>query len=111
MGGVQMICCGDFFQLPPVSNKGTIAKSYQVQSSSSRYCFQATCWSEIFPLHNCFELQQVYRQAADSEYVSILNDIRIGKWSLKAQQMLQECVGKTLHDVYGIMPTIIFTHK
>eukprot|EP00975_Prorocentrum_lima_P001109 236505-Prorocentrum_lima.AAC.1 len=34
-GGVQLVVCGDFFQLPPV------------ELSKDGFAFEAKCWSEI----------------------------------------------------------------
>ena len=33
-GGIQLILCGDFFQLPPVSKNGT-----------ARFCFESESWN------------------------------------------------------------------
>ncbi len=34
-GGVQLICCGDFFQLPPVSRRG----------AETCFCFESPEWA------------------------------------------------------------------
>lgn len=64
-----MILCGDFFQLPPV-----IKKSDQ-SGGSKRFCFQTETWEKV--INASFELKIVHRQK-DSEFVRILNFIRIG---------------------------------
>ena len=36
-GGIQLIVCGDFFQLPPVG----LGKNNVI------YCFESACWNEV----------------------------------------------------------------
>ncbi len=45
---LQVIMCGDFFQLPPVGDD---------ESEGVRYCFEADCWSQVVP--HCYELYVV----------------------------------------------------
>lgn len=62
-GGIQLVVCGDFFQLPPVTKKG-ISKSF---------CFDTSAWTKTI---NCtVELTHVYRQS-DPEFVDLLNNLR-----------------------------------
>lgn len=65
-GGIQMIFCGDFLQLPPVHG---------------RWCFQSAVWRAIIAPENIFELTQPFRQAEDKDAVffAALNDIRVGR--------------------------------
>lgn len=48
-GGIQVVCTGDFLQLPPVNPSGEV-----------KYCFQAQAWREV--IRNTIELRQVFRQ-------------------------------------------------
>jgi len=55
-GGIQLVICGDFFQLPPFT------KSLPgVKSQKPRFAFEAEAWNQELPLH--FNLQAVFRQA------------------------------------------------
>jgi hypothetical protein len=63
-GGIQVVLCGDFFQLPPVS-----------RGSQSIFAFESDVWREL-QLHVCYLLDQ-YRQN-DDELLSVLNAIRDG---------------------------------
>ncbi|XP_015605451.1 ATP-dependent DNA helicase PIF1 [Cephus cinctus] len=65
-GGIQLILCGDFLQLPPVSK----------QEQKAKFCFESEAWKKC--VHFSFELQQVHRQK-DPAFVKILNSIRIGR--------------------------------
>ena len=51
-GGIQLILCGDFHQLPPVfkQNEGGVRK----------FCFESQAWAEC-NLY-CMQLKKVYRQ-------------------------------------------------
>ncbi|XP_053610847.1 ATP-dependent DNA helicase PIF1 [Plodia interpunctella] len=75
-GGIQLILCGDFLQLPPVVEKG---------KSGKRFCFQTQCWEKCIDL--CFELKEVHRQT-DKEFISILNSIRIGRVTKEISEKL-----------------------
>lgn len=65
-GGMQVILCGDFFQLPPVSNTTTDEKSF---------AYESIAWQNA-DFHVCY-LQEQHRQTND-ELLTILNDIRSG---------------------------------
>ncbi|KAG2389459.1 hypothetical protein C9374_014019 [Naegleria lovaniensis] len=71
-GGIQVILCGDFLQLPPV------AKPFKNEHGETVYqkkemCFKAKCWSKT--IKYTFELTNVFRQE-EQQWVSILNSIR-----------------------------------
>lgn len=74
-GGIQIILCGDFLQLPPV-----------VKGRDHKFCFQADCWSSV--IKRTIILQQVFRQA-DEQFVGILNQIRVGHLSPEARRILE----------------------
>ncbi len=66
-GGIKIILCGDFFQLPPVNRHdakqgGFITDSHVWQTGNFTVCY----------------LEKQYRQADDSDYTDILNGIRAG---------------------------------
>merc|ERR1719427_162075 len=97
-GGIQLIICGDFFQLPPV---------YKGTGNNKKFCFQSKAWS------NCnfrvIELSQVYRQK-DPKFINILQGIRVGLCGKAAAQILKntECneVSKG-----SIVATKLCTHR
>lgn len=65
-GGIQLIICGDFLQLPPVT-KG---------SQQPQFCFQAKSWRRCVPV--ILELTEVWRQA-DQTFISLLQAVRLGR--------------------------------
>jgi hypothetical protein len=66
-GGLQVVLCGDFFQLPPVT-RGDEANGNFITSSNA--------WQEG-DFSVCYLLEQ-HRQKSDQEYTDILNGIRAG---------------------------------
>lgn len=65
-GGLQVILCGDFFQLPPVSSSRT---------NEIQFAFEADAWKNG-DFHVCY-LEEQHRQGNDP-LLTILNDIRSG---------------------------------
>lgn len=65
-GGLQVILCGDFFQLPPVSSSS---------SKEIQFAFEANAWKNG-SFHICY-LQEQHRQGNDP-LLTILEDIRRG---------------------------------
>lgn len=64
-GGIQLVCTGDFFQLPPVSQ------------SAPFYCFQAKCWPQV--IQKTILLTNVFRQKGDNQLIDMLNALRHGE--------------------------------
>ena len=54
-GGLQLVLCGDFHQLPPVTRGQGAA-----QAQARRFCFESAAWKAC--VHHCLELTQVFRQ-------------------------------------------------
>ncbi|TKS80059.1 ATP-dependent DNA helicase PIF1 [Collichthys lucidus] len=96
-GGIQLIVCGDFLQLPPVS-KG---------KEKARFCFQARSWRKVIQLN--MELTEVRRQT-DQSFISLLQAVRVGR-------VTEEVTAKLMESAYhqierdGILATRLCTHK
>ncbi|XP_060899427.1 ATP-dependent DNA helicase PIF1 [Labrus mixtus] len=96
-GGIQLIVCGDFLQLPPVS-KG---------KEKASFCFQARSWRKVMQLN--MELTEVRRQT-DQSFISLLQAVRVGR-------VTEEVTTKLLESAYhhierdGILATRLCTHK
>lgn len=95
-GGIQVVLCGDFFQLPPVSE--------YTEENHQRFAFMSPLWGKA-----CFTvcyLTEQYRQN-DNELHRILNEIRNGSVSNQSVLTLEktqqnEPIGKI---------TRLFTHN
>ena len=94
-GGVQVIVCGDFMQLPPVK--------------VSRFAFEADVWPTAFGA-NQFCLTRVFRQS-DQSFVSLLNELRVGRASPATCATLQATVARGLGAIDGIEPTKLFARN
>ena len=70
-GGIQVVCCGDFLQLPPV----TPPVPGEQTSPPSQFCFESKIWRR--GISKTFQLTKIFRQE-DIEFSSVLNEIRFG---------------------------------
>ncbi|MGH7203581.1 MAG: PIF1 family DEAD/DEAH box helicase [Candidatus Levyibacteriota bacterium] len=96
-GGMQVIMCGDFFQLPPVSKKDEPPAEFVVSSES---------WKDM-RLQICY-LEEQHRQD-DRSFLRVLNDIRNNEVSEMTVEYLSERLNK---DTQGyVRPTRLFTHS
>jgi len=81
-GGMQVLLCGDFLQLPPVQERGGGARSF---------CFTAKAWLKANLQQGTVLLREAVRQQSDSDFAEVLNDMRLGIVSEKAKAMLESC--------------------
>lgn len=90
-GGIQLLLCGDFCQLPPVG--------------SSEYCFQ----SELFMDNiDCYLLDKIFRQQHDPVFQEILNDLRFGVLTSEHRELLESRIVSAPSEKDGIIPTQLF---
>ena len=96
-GGLQVILCGDFFQLPPVADEGYPAASFAYKSDA---------WTEL-DLKVCY-LDEQHRQW-DEEFLRVLNDIR----SREVNEGTFEKLAKRLNGVLpnDVYPTKLYSHN
>lgn len=76
-GGIQVITCGDFFQLPPITEPGQVPI----------FAFEATSWRTV--IRHSFTLTTQFRQHGDSALAGILNSLRRGVLTPEAASILQ----------------------
>ncbi|XP_058034121.1 ATP-dependent DNA helicase PIF1 [Ahaetulla prasina] len=96
-GGIQLIICGDFLQLPPVTK----------DHRQPKFCFQAKSWRKC--IHLNMELTEVRRQT-DKEFISLLNAIRLGRCTEEVTRLLTQTVMQKV-ERNGILATRLCTHK
>ncbi len=101
-GGIQLVFCGDFFQLPPVGDNDDIF--------TRKFCFESELFDKVFPNENKIQFTKIFRQK-DIIYSKILNKLRVGKISQKGIHELNKCIGKTCQNKSLVRPTIIHPLK
>ncbi|GAV52609.1 hypothetical protein ZYGR_0AG06000 [Zygosaccharomyces rouxii] len=67
-GDIQLIFCGDFFQLPPVNKN---------DDKQTKFAFESNIWREGIDV--TIMLEKVFRQQGDTKFVEMLNKMRLGK--------------------------------
>lgn len=74
---IQIILCGDFYQLPPVvtPDDKKVLDDYYERDVKDGYCFDSMYW-KVLHLHT-YVLDEVVRQS-DKEYVDALDACKIG---------------------------------
>lgn len=87
-GGVQLVVCGDFFQLPPV------------ELSKDGFAFEAKCWPEVIKCSVL--LTQVFRQRGDQTLLNILDEARVGELSAKSAEVLRR---------HSVLPAAAFANS
>ncbi|XP_033173077.1 ATP-dependent DNA helicase PIF1 [Drosophila mauritiana] len=103
-GGIQLILCGDFLQLPPVI-KGDFGAA-PTATPQQRFCFQSSAWETC--IQCVYELKQVHRQS-DPEFVKILNHLRIGHVNDSITSRLA-ATSKQKIEGNGILATQLCSH-
>jgi ATP-dependent DNA helicase PIF1 len=105
-GGLQVICVGDFYQLPPV-----VRQSYSAAANASAvqalFAFQAQSWPTL--IKHIVVLETIYRQN-DPHFQKILEEARHGQLSEASIDALKE---RTTVDwkKNTIKPTLVFTKR
>ncbi|MDN3642770.1 AAA family ATPase [Lutimonas halocynthiae] len=95
-GGIQVVLCGDFFQLPPIGSSGEINRD--------KFCFMSQSWLNA-NLSICYLTDQ-YRQT-EGELNNILNEIRSGMVTDRSISILS-----TSNESLDIEePTKLYTHN
>jgi ATP-dependent DNA helicase PIF1 len=113
-GGIQIIFCGDFAQLPPVM---TLDIEKELENSWSPtilnnehpkidYAFMSEAWRETNP--KIAYLREVMRQKDDQVFINILNHIREGRVSNEDFQHLLACIGRRFASQAGDNANNIF---
>ena len=102
-GGVQMVFCGDFLQLPPVNQD----KEYG--GGDTVFAFDSEVWSRLRGVPKSFVLTKIFRQSKDPLYMDLLSTARFGQLSQEHDKILRERL-VFQHDVSdNIVPTILYS--
>lgn len=100
-GGIQLICTGDFFQLPPVDGKS----KFNQNEPKVCFAFESQIWKK--KLNTTIVLTQVFRQQGDNRLIEILNNMRMGTLSPQMCKELSALSREVKYDD-GIEPTELY---
>ncbi len=96
-GGMQVILCGDFFQLPPVTRPG---------EPDSHFAYHSDAWKAL-NLKTCY-LTESHRQN-DTAFLSVLNAIRTNTVN---EEILSYLYSRHNKDPeMSVRPTKLYTHN
>jgi len=95
-GGVQLVLCGDFFQLPPVG----------LLRDKLSFLFEANAWP--LAAKNVVLLRTVFRQT-DQSFVDLLNEMRQAELSPFSVARLQHAVANP--PALAVVPTKLYPHN
>ena len=96
-GGIQVVLCGDFFQLPPVARAG---------EPEAQFVFTSDAWKEAnFAV--CYLTEQFRQQ--DDAALSVLNEIRSGEISEQSKEHL--AARHNVRSPKHAASTKLFTHN
>ena len=93
-GGIQIVMCGDFYQLGPVQKKDQV-----------KFLFEDFSWNRIIDVS--VHLTKVYRQT-QSDFIDILHKIRVGDVDDNVVKAINDTKTHKLKNDLGILPTILY---
>ncbi|MDP3899823.1 MAG: AAA family ATPase [bacterium] len=96
-GGLQIILCGDFFQLPPVSRE---------DEAPARFAYKARVWQKM-DIKICY-LNEQYRQS-DQSLLDVLNAMRNNAVNETTLNYLRACYKRKI--LGSVTPTKLYTHN
>ncbi len=99
-GGMQVILCGDFFQLPPIT------KSSFSESTGNDFAYESDVWK--FAKFTICYLSEQHRQK-DGDYLTVLNQIRSNKVSKDTIELLRS--RENAEPDVDVPATKLFTHN
>ncbi len=90
-GGIQLLFCGDWLQLPVVL--------------SDKFCFESPMWDRC--IHKVVMLDEVIRQK-DALFISVLNKIRMGEVDQECKDVISAREIKYNSGKSGFIPTMLY---
>jgi len=96
-GGLQVVVCGDFFQLPPVRKE---------DEPDAKFAYHASAWDGA-NFSVCY-LEEQHRQS-DMAYLSVLHRIRDGRVTENEIQLLHTRLHASI--ISEVRPTVLYAHN
>lgn len=98
-GGIQIVLCGDFYQLPPVDGKKDFQKEEVI------YAFESNFWKSHVKLQ--IILTKIFRQQTDKEFLKMLKMVRDGEVDDSTVRKFKS-LSRPLDVSDGVLPTRLF---
>lgn len=102
LGGIQLLLCGDFYQLPPVPDAGQ-------PPDAATFCFDTDVWQQC-NLHTVV-LTRTFRQEGDDAFAQLLHRLREGEYTAEDIDLLVGRVGAQLDGFAHIVPTRLYARR
>lgn len=100
-GGIQLIACGDFYQLPPVPQDIGGIKQFS-------FIFESLAWRTA--IKSSIILKEVFRQKGDQTFIDMLNELRTGIVSNETEREFKR-LSRPLQCQAGIVPTELYATR
>lgn len=117
-GGMQLILCGDFLQLPPITRqappssrvvvKGPYPPSAPVPPPPPLLLFETGVWMSL--ALEVVKMEKSYRQD-NSDFCALLNRMRYGELTESDITLLRSRVNAKLSPAEGIVPTRMYSRN
>lgn len=106
-GGIQLVICGDFYQLPPVSKTINHPDGTE-QRDDAVFAFESESWARA--VRSTIILKEVFRQKGDQKFIDMLNGMRNGFVDDEAVAEFTR-LGRRLECPEGIVPTELYSTR
>ena len=95
-GGLQVVVCGDYMQLPPVN---------------ASYVFNSNVYKEMFGDQKSTVVFKDIKRQSCPKLIKILQEARVGKLSEESISQLEACVDKEVPPTLPVKPMILFARR
>ncbi|KAI5957132.1 PIF1 [Candida jiufengensis] len=106
-GGIQLVACGDFYQLPPVVKKHN-AEGELNENIEVIFSFECEAWRKT--IQQTIILKEVFRQKGDQTFIDMLNEMRDGRLSERTIREFRR-LSRPLICPEGIVPAELYATR
>lgn len=107
-GGIQIIACGDFYQLPPVVKRTKSDGEYWDKPPEAFFSFECEAWKEN--IEQTYMLKEIFRQKGDQRFIDMLNEMRNGTVSNQSVEEFHR-LDRPVKCPVGINPAELFATR
>jgi len=105
-GGIQLICCGDWAQLPPIIDHYEKKRKVELM----QFCFESKIFQKC--MQKSYDLNICHRQENDLIFYNLLQEVRVGKVSPTSLKLLQSRINNSpIMPFEGMKCTKLYARK